>query len=135
GTPRQLTTGDYHVGGRPVFTPDGRAILIAGNRHPDWEYEPNDSEIYEVAVADGAIRALTDRRGPDLAPAISPDGRTIAYLGFDDRYQGYQVTHLYLMNRDGTGAHPLTGAYDRDVHGPVWSAHGKGLFGATDDRG
>ena len=135
GTPRQLTTGDYHVSGRPVFTPDGRALLVAGNRHPNWEHETNDSEIYEVGVADGATKALTDRRGPDFAPAISPDGRTIAYLGFDDRYQGYQVTHLYLMNRDGTGSRLLTGAFDRDVSRPTWDHDGKGLFFATADRG
>ncbi len=135
GTPRQLTTGDYHVSGRPAFTPDGRTLLIAGNRHPNWEHEPNDSEIYEVGVADGAIRPLTDRRGPDFAPAVSPDGRTIAYLGFDDRYQGYQVTRLHLMNRDGSGSRVLTGAFDRDVVSPVWSSDGKGLFFATTDRG
>ncbi len=135
GTPRQLTTGDYHVSGRPVFTPDGRAVLISGNRHPNWEHEPSDSEVYAVGLADGAIRAPTDCRGPDFAPAISPDGRTIAYLGFDDRYQGYQVTHLYLMNRDGTGSRVLTGAFDRDVNSPTWSNDGKGVFVTTSDRG
>ncbi|MCX6550095.1 MAG: S9 family peptidase [Acidobacteria bacterium] len=135
GTPHQLTTGEFHVGGQPVFTPDGRAILIAGNRHPNWEREPNDSEIYEVGVADGAIRALTDRRGPDFAPSISPDGRAIAYLGYDDHYQGYQVTHLYQMNRDGSGARLLVGAFDRDAASPTWSSDGRGLFFTTADRG
>ena len=135
GTPRQLTRGEFHVGGRPAFAPDGRAILIAGNRHPDWEYEPNDSEIYEVGVSDGSIRALTDRRGPDLDPAISPDGRTVAYVGYDDRYQGYQITQLYLMNRDGSGSRLLSSGFDRDVSSPLWSADGAGLFFATTDRG
>ncbi len=45
----------------------------------------------EVGLADGAVRPLTDRRGPDHSPAMSPDGRKIAYLGFDDRAQGYQA--------------------------------------------
>ena len=45
--------------------------------------------LYEVITAfeDGAVRALTDRRGPDNNPAVSPDGEQIAYVGFDDRFQ------------------------------------------------
>jgi acylaminoacyl-peptidase len=135
GTPRQLTTGDFNVAGRPVFTPDGRGLLFSSNRRPDAEYEPNDSEIYELRLADGALRALTDRRGPDTAPAISPDGRQIAYLGFDERYQGYQVTHLYVMNRDGSGSRLLAPGFDRDASAPVWSGDGKGVFFSTADRG
>ena len=73
------------------------------NRHPEGEHDPLNTEIYEVAVADGAIKALTNRQGPDGHPAVSPDGKQIAYLGFDDKRQGYQVTRLYVMNRDGTG--------------------------------
>jgi len=135
GTPRALTAGDVNVAGRPVFAPDGRAVLFASNRRPDWEYEPSDTEVYEVDLADGSLRALTDRRGPDFSPAVSPDGRSIAYLGFDERYQGYQVTHLYVMNRDGSGSHVLAGDFDRDASDPVWSGDGKGVYFSTADRG
>jgi acylaminoacyl-peptidase len=135
GSPRQLTAGEFDMGGAPVFTPDGKAILISGNRHPEAEYSPLDTEIYEVSLADGAIRALTDRRGPDRAPTISPDGRTIAYVGFDDRFQGYQVTRLFAMNRDGSGSRVVTGGFDRDVEAPVFGADGKGVFFATSDQG
>ncbi len=135
GTPRQLTSGPYHHDGPTVWTPDGKFLLLSANRREDWEHEPVDSEIYEVAIADGKIRALTDRRGPDASPAVSPDGRTIAYLGFDDRYQGYQVTHLYLMNRDGSGARLLTGGYDRDIERPIWSRDGRRIYFKTDDQG
>jgi dipeptidyl aminopeptidase/acylaminoacyl peptidase len=135
GTPRQLTTGEFNVSGRPAFTPDGRAVLFSSNRRPDSEYEPNESEIYELSLAEGALRALTDRRGPDFAPAVSPDGRQVAYLGFDDRYQGYQVTHLYVMNRDGSSPRRLAGDLDRDASDPVWSGDGKGVFFSTADHG
>ncbi len=135
GTPRQLSSGPFHHDGPPVWTPDGKFLLSSANRRDDWEREPVDSEIHEIAVADGKIRALTNRRGPDASPAVSPDGRSIAYLGFDDRYQGYQVTHLYLMNRDGTGARLLTGEYDRDIEQPRWSPDGKRIYFATSDRG
>ena len=134
GTPRQLTDGPYDDGA-PQWTPDGTTILFAANRHQNADLEPNDSEIYEVAVAGGAPRALTSRKGPDGEPAISPDGRTIAYTGFDDRYQGYQVTHLYVMNRDGSGSRLVSGKFDRDVGNLTWSRDGKGLYFQYDDQG
>ena len=135
GTPRQLTSGSFHHGGRFAWTPDGSAIVFSANRHDDWEFQPRNSEIYEVSVTDGSIRALTDRNGPDHSPALSPDGRRIVYLGFDDRYQGYQVTRLYVMNRDGGGKRLVTGDFDRDVEDPVWDRNGRGLYFQYDDRG
>jgi len=135
GTPRQISSGRFKHDGIPAWTSDGKFLLVAANRRDDWEYESMDTEIYEISVADGAIRPLTSRRGPDNAPVVSPDGRLIAYLGFDDRYQGYQVTHLYVMNRDGSNAHVVTGGYDRDIVSPRFSRDGKWIFFGTDDQG
>jgi dipeptidyl aminopeptidase/acylaminoacyl peptidase len=141
GTPRQISSGDFQHGGGaydasdPVWTPDGKSLLLSANRHPDWELEPYDTEVYEFALADGAVKALTRRKGPDQAPVVSPDGRRIAYVGYDDRYQGYQVTRLYVMNRDGSGARLLTADLDRDVENPRWAADGSGIVFAYDDRG
>ena len=135
GTPRQLTTGDFHHGSTPVWAPDGESLLISANRHAEWEHEPLDREIYEVRVADGAVRALTDRRGPDDSPAVSPSGRQVAYVGFDDRRQGYQLERLYVMNRDGSGSRLLTGGLDLDVRAPVWAGDGSGIFFRTSIRG
>jgi len=141
GTPRRISSGDFQHGGAawtasdPVWTPDGRHILMSAVRRPDYEMEPLDTEVYEFAVADGAVRALTSRRGPDNTPVVSPDGRRIAYTGFDDRYQGYQVTRLYLMNRDGSGARVLTAGLDRDADHPLWARDGSGIFFMYDDQG
>ncbi len=134
GTPRQLTAGAYDDGA-PQWAPDGRAILFSANRRDSADFQPLNSEIYEVSLADDSVRALTDRFGPDGEPAVSPDGRLVAYTGFDDRYQGYQVTHLYLMNRDGSGKRIVTGGFDRDIASPVWSRDGKGLFVLYDEEG
>lgn len=135
GTPRQLTSGPYDHEGSPVWTPDGERLLISANRHEDRHLDPGDSEIYDVALADGSVRALTDRHGPDGSPAVSPDGSTIAYTGFDERYQGYQVTRLYLMDAGGTGSRVLTPGFDRDVQDPTWAPGGSGLYFLYDHRG
>jgi len=134
GTPRQITSGNYHHRD-PRWTPDGETLVFSANRHDDWEYEPRNSEVYSVDLSTREIVALTDRKGPDTAPAVSPDGAKIAYLGFDDHYQGYEVTHLYVMNRDGSGGRLVTGEFDRDVGNPVWSRDGSGLYFQYDDQG
>ncbi|MEE8584595.1 MAG: S9 family peptidase, partial [Acidobacteriota bacterium] len=135
GTPRQLTSGSYNHGGPVSWAPDSRSIIFSANRHPGWEYEPNNSEVYELSLADGALQALTSRKGPDNNPQVSPDGKTIAYLGFDERYQGFQTTFLYLMDRDGSNSRVLTGSLDRSVSQPVWKADGQGLYFSYSDKG
>ncbi|MEO2016568.1 MAG: S9 family peptidase [Fuerstiella sp.] len=135
GTPRQLTSGSFHHQNTPVWTPDGKALVFSGNRNPDWEHEYHNSEIYEVSVADGLVKALTAHKGPDSSPTVSPDGNTIAYLSFDDRVQTYQVTHLYLMNRDGSNQRVLTGNLDRDASSPVWAEDGFGIYFQYADHG
>ena len=141
GAPRQLTTGDFpHAGNvfggtAPVWTPDGKALIISGNFRPDFEYDPLNTEVYEISVTDGSAKPLTQRQGPDDAPDISPDGAQIAYIGFDDRHQGHQTTHLYLMNRDGSHARVLTAKLDRDVQEPHWAPDGKGIYFLYDDQG
>ena len=128
GTPRQVTSGDFNHSARPAWTADSASLVFSANRNPEWEYEPRNSEVYKVSLADGEISALTDRVGPDAAPAVSPDGGRIAYLGFDDRYQGYQIARLYVMNGDGSGARVVSGALDRGAGSPVWSRDGRGLY-------
>jgi len=143
GAPRQLTSGNLPYGGnegvgggsRAAWTPDGKYLLFSANAHPEYEYEPLNTEIYELSLSDGVIKPLTSRKGPDSSPAISPDGKTIAYVGFDDRYQGHQTTHLYLMNRDGSNARVATPQLDRDVQEPEWAADGSGVYFIYDDKG
>lgn len=135
GTPRQLTSGSFHHNGAPAWTPDGKALIFSSNRNPDWEHEYRNSELYEVKIADGAIKALTSRMGPDISPAVSPDGNTIAYLSYDDRIQTYQVTQLHLMNRDGSNQRLLAGDLDRSAENPVWATDGRGIYFQYDDHG
>ena len=64
GPARQLTHGDFDHQGEPSWSRDGSRMLIAANRRADADFEPIDTEIYRVDLADGSIHALTDRRGP-----------------------------------------------------------------------
>src|SRR5579863_8647581 len=135
GAVRQLTHGDYENHGTPAFMADGKSVLITANRRPDADYEPLDTEIYRVDLSDDSMRALTDRRGPDHHPVVSPDGKHIAYLGFDDKRLGYQATQLYVMDSDGTHSHSITPSLDRDAAAPHCTGDSRQLIFQYDDRG
>jgi acylaminoacyl-peptidase len=141
GTPRQISSGQFQHSeaafnaSEAVWTPDGKYLLMSANRHDNYEREPLDTEIYEFSVATGDVKPLTDRRGPDGGPKVSPDGKSIAFIGFDDKYLGYQVRRLYLMNRDGSNARAVSGELDRDVTRHVWAADGSGIYFLSDDKG
>jgi len=135
GSPRQLTSGDFDHNGGIAWAADGKSLYISANRHPDWALDTQNSEIYRVDVASGELVALTDRQGPDDNPQVSPNGRQIAYLGYDDRYLGYQQRHLYVMDSKGGGKRDLLPDFDRNVAAPQWSPDGKRIYFLYDDHG
>jgi dipeptidyl aminopeptidase/acylaminoacyl peptidase len=134
GAPRQLTFGAYHDG-NPEWTADGRAILFSAVRKPDWELIANDSEIYRLDIDSGSVRALTDRRGPDAGPTVSPDGRLIAYVGNDDHKKGYEQGDLYVMNADGSGVRRVAPGLDRSIGQLLWSADSRSVIASYEDAG
>ncbi len=140
GTPRQITSGDFNHGGGfrgggIEWTPDGSAIVFSGLRAEDAEYQWRESEIYEAKVADGTITQLTDRRGPDNSPVVSPDGRYIASSGYDFTDDTYVVSAIYVMDRDGSNPRVISGDLDRRARGMRWSRDSKGVYLNVDSEG
>jgi TolB protein len=69
-----------------------------------------------IVNADGTdLRQLTHSTWHEFDPALSPDGRFIAYRSEPNDYP-----ELWLMNADGSGQHRLT----EDGGFPVWSSDG-----------
>ena len=135
GTPRQLTTGDFDHGGRLTWTKHGARIVFSANRLEDAEHYPLESELWSANIADGAMKQLTDRVGPDIAPAISSDGKLVAYRGFDNRKLAWQSFDVYVLELASGKTRNLTADFDRSVDDVRWSGASNRLLIGYEDFG
>jgi dipeptidyl aminopeptidase/acylaminoacyl peptidase len=120
---RQLTSGNWAVGTAKWF-PDSERILVTATDRPESDDETD--RIYAVAVSDGTMTLLETPRSPFEMPAISKDGKQIAYLAA--RNDGPDPHDLYLKTIDGGGAANLTGeSIDRPIGPFVWLEDGSFL--------
>lgn len=135
GTPRQLTQGDFPHNSDVSWSQDGTVIYFSARRHQDWEYEPQNSEIYQLRLADLQIEAVTDRYGPDRSPSLSPDGHYLAWLGYDDQHLGYTNTELYIRDLKSGQTRSLSKDLDRNIDDFHWDRKGQKLYIKYDDQG
>lgn len=135
GTARQITSGSYQHKSEPQWTKDGQSLIFSANRIEDWEYNYRNSEIYVVSLPDGNIRELTQRKGPNYNPVVSPNGKIIAYLGYEDKVQTYQLPELYVMDLDGNNKKRVDLKLDRKISNLAWDQKGTGLYFLYDSEG
>ena len=135
GSAIQLTEGEFNHGGAISWAKDSKSIYFSANRHPDWQSKPLNSEVFHLEIADKKLTQLTDRDGPDANPQLSPDGKLIAFTGFDDRKLSHQETRLYVMNTDGSDVKNLTEQLDRSIEDFQWAANSKELYISYDSEG
>lgn len=93
--PSRLTT-DPQADGRPVFTSDGQSILFHSARTAGKQ------QIWSMSIDGTGLTQLT-RDSTNSAPAVSPDGQTVAYVSLRDK--NYDI---WLMSRDGTNQRAFT---------------------------
>jgi dipeptidyl aminopeptidase/acylaminoacyl peptidase len=134
GTPRQLTNGNWHHTGAE-WTPDGRQILFTSLRVDDADYMWRESAIYGVDVKSSAITQLTKRRGPDSSPEVSPDGKLVAYTGYDWTQDTWVDSKLYVMNADGSSPRMVSGTWDRSPQNVTWKDDSSGVYFTAQDQG
>lgn len=134
GTPSQLTSGDYSHGD-PEWSADGQKIYFSAIRKPEPEYEQGNSEIYSVDIKTLEIEALTDRKGPDRGPLVSPDGKWIAYAGYDDKDYTSHLSDIYLMDTAGGNKRLLAGQLPDSPSNLGWAADSSGVYYLMAEKG
>ena len=141
GTERQLTEGKFNFapyrGGQTVWSTDSKHIYVSTNLEDDWEAQGpwKQSDIYHINAEDGSMDQLTNRLGPDREPTPSPDGKYLAYTGYDDKKMATQISHLYLINLKTRKIQEIKTKLDRSISNLRWSRDSKNIFFFYDDKG
>lgn len=135
GAPRQLTDGDFHHEGPIAWSADSKALFFSGNRRENAELDRRNTEIYTISVQGGEVRALTDRQGPDGEVTISPNGRMLAWLGYDDHLLSYHNQSVYVMETAGGEPREIKTGLDRSISGLSWDGSSRSLFISYEDQG
>ncbi|MFT5674178.1 MAG: dipeptidyl aminopeptidase/acylaminoacyl peptidase [Paraglaciecola sp.] len=133
GTPRQVTFEESGLS-NPQWL-DNDSVLITGNLAEDRDLDPVESEIYKLELSNLSLTALTTRDGPDYSPSVSPDGKTIAFRGYDDKTLSYQQNDLYLIDADGSNYRPLAEQFEGSIGQTAWAPDGKSLLVLSEDYG
>jgi dipeptidyl aminopeptidase/acylaminoacyl peptidase len=71
----QLTRGEKGANS-PAFSPDGRFVYFASSRN-------GKRNVYRIPVGGGEAEMLTDFKGSLGGYALSPDGATVAFAGYE----------------------------------------------------
>ncbi|WP_150290776.1 alpha/beta hydrolase family protein [Sphingobium estronivorans] len=123
-------------GGEEIaWSQDGKTLFFALREAGRTEPLSTNLDIF-AAPADGSAAPvnLTDANDAmDTMPAVSPDGKWLAYGAM--KRPGYESDRLVLMLRNiATGeTRALTEGWDRSVASIVWAADGKGILVTADD--
>jgi dipeptidyl aminopeptidase/acylaminoacyl peptidase len=71
----QLTRGDKSST-NPSFSPDGRTVYFLSSRS-------GKANVYRISIAGGEAEMLTDFKGSVADYRVSPDGKTVAFMGYE----------------------------------------------------
>lgn len=131
----QMTNGDFNHRGSISWANDSKGIYFSANRHEDWQTNPVNSEIFFLSLKDRVLTQLTEREGPDNEPLLSPNGKLLAFTGYDDKKLSHQGSRLYVMNTDGSNIRNLTEDLDRAIEQFQWLPNSKALYISYDSEG
>jgi Tol biopolymer transport system component len=117
GTPTLIDSGPLHrINNDHGISPDGTRIALSDQSSAD-----GNSRVYVLPVAGGAPRLIT-KEGPSYWHGWSPNGRTLAIVGF--RNNDFDV---YTVPAVGGRERQLTTAVGLD-DGPDYSPDGKTIY-------
>lgn len=135
GTPRKITSSAHDYAGSLAWTNDGKQIIVSANTRDDAEFDIFNSDLLAVDVLTSKVTKLTEMSGPEGSPKMSPNGKKLAFTGFEDNGKSNQISELYVMNPDGSDIKRLTPELDRSVGNVKWAQNSKGLYFSYDDEG
>ena len=126
---RQIYSDKIGMSVSPAWLPDGREIVFANDKE---DGATGNFEIFKIGFETKTDeQRLTFRRRSDRFPAVSPDGKRIAFVSNTDGN-----AEIYLMNSDGTDllrvtrnqAEDTTPKFSKDGTKIIFSSNRNGKF-------
>jgi imidazolonepropionase-like amidohydrolase/Tol biopolymer transport system component len=117
-------TGWQKDNGEPDISPDGRYLYYSKDVTPGTTFEYNkdpNGTIYAIMRRDlltGRERRAVSMQGGSVAPQVSPDGRTLAYVR-----RVRLASYLYLRDLESGRDRQVFGNLDKDLQ-EAWAIHG-----------
>jgi Tol biopolymer transport system component len=113
---KPITTGRWRIG-QFDWLPSGDRLVAIATPTPDVDLWTD--RLYAIQIENGDFTEIAAPRGPLGGLSVSPDGKTIVYVGA--RVDGPDAHDLYLQPVGGGAAQNLTAAsIDRPVAEPRW---------------
>tara|TARA_B100000035_G_scaffold311077_1_gene319994 strand:- start:77 stop:2152 length:2076 start_codon:yes stop_codon:yes gene_type:complete len=135
GSARQLTDGDFNHYGSLAWSSDSKDIFFSAYRSVDWELISGEANIHKVSVSNKKITQVTNQTGEERSPAISSDGKMLAFYVKERRPLAYTPSRIAVLNLNNGETRIISGDLDDDADNLYWSDNNKSIYFAFDHRG
>ncbi len=120
---------DYDL--QPAWHPNGDSLYFASRREGSLD-------IYRLELSSRALTPVAAGRGNQIQPAVSPDGRWLAYVSPVAGRPG--TGGLWILRLDNAGnaaAEPVLVHYEETEYraAPTWAPDGRALLYVTENTG
>jgi Tol biopolymer transport system component/DNA-binding winged helix-turn-helix (wHTH) protein len=111
-----------------AWSPDGKSLVVV-----DKSLANEPCSLFLLSIDTGELKRLTfpnQKLGEDRMPAVSPDGKTVAF----SRGVDCGANDIYLV--PSTGGQPRRLTFDsRPIHGLAWNANGQEIIFSSERAG
>jgi dipeptidyl aminopeptidase/acylaminoacyl peptidase len=142
GAPRQITSGKWSAGTGELhsavlmdWTPDSKSIVFEADRSAESDLHYQTSQLLVADIDSGNIRELVAKPGSWSRPAVSPDGKSVAFTGYPQSKRTHSVADLYVIPFAGGEMRKISGDFDRDPINLRWAPDSAGVYFDAEDHG
>lgn len=127
-TPGKECTPASHLGGNDVqFSTDGKTIAFTMKTDIIKAISTN-NDIYTVDINGNNRKQITTKKGNDLDPRFSPDGKYLLYLEMATPQYEADQKDIILINLKNGKRENLTTKLDRTLRSATWSSNSKYIY-------
>ena len=143
GAARQITTGKWSAGAGELrgavpmdWTPDSKSIVFEADRQRESRSAlSNLATCWSPTSPRARFANWSPQPGSWSRPAVSPDGKTVAFTGYPRSNRTHSVADLYVIPLAGGEMKKISGNYDRDPLNLHWTPDSTGIYFDADDHG